>query len=696
MWDGIKTWLFAARMDICLAGLVMLGCCYLARPKKELWLVGTLAILAFFTATRFGEFQRPGIHAHDVFHYQIGSKYAKELGYTRIYEATGVALKELADSGQIPRNRVQPNVRALADKASPNLPVNDEMAAAVKPYFTPKRWTQFKNDILGYDKTYGLPWGRVVHDAGYNPTPWWSTMGAFVNLFLNGAPSYRWLPVIDLTYLILCLILIYRTFGTRALFYAAAATFFFPPGQYAPFDYTGASMMRLSWVFWLCAGICAFQTKRFVLAGAALGMATTERVFPGAWAAAAGIIVIAQSIANGPKKLESWKPTLQLAAGGLTTTIATVGISCLIYGTTLWTEFIEFIPHHTQLLFTNHFGWAKAISIHPHIQEVIFSSGNMLILREWSEILMSRDNWIIFILIKSALLGGTIIWALRRRDTVAFSFLGAAIVFLFTIPAHYYIFGLLPIYGAVVASDSRNNQNLGAWMLFIAAASTIAVAAGEVAGWVIMSTLVVGAMAYGCGTLCRPNRPVLAGLCGVGVWVFALAYPQLTEAKGPEKFYALIKVDAQQVTRNYIDVTAREIQDRGRILQINRPAKIQTVTGTNHTLNIRTDRFFGGILELTSPEGTLIQRWDVNPMGSIFSTLKTGLPPGKDYQLTWKGPGKDIGIFSIWTETGGAYTGLTKLPKKPEAEARAEMPANPSEDEQIQRWIQGDGHNHNH
>ena len=657
IWDGIRSWLFEMRMDICLAGLIVLGMAYLARPdkekpgsKKETWIAAILALVAFFATTRFGQFQPQGIHAHDVFHYQFGSKYAPENGYTGIYEATAAGLQELAKEGKIPPGRAPHRIRTLADKASEQSVIGDAEREKIKARFTPERWAELKRDLAGYDRVYDLSWDRVVNDAGYNPTPWWTALGNLVNMGLTSAESYQAVKFIDAAFLAVALAMVWQTFGARAAAFAAALTFFFPPGRYAPFDYTGASMLRLSWMFWVTVGVCAFHTKRFALAGAALGLATMERVFPGAFALAAAIVAGALALDN-PRKAASWAPLAKLAAGGAAAAAFALAASIALYGVEPWAEFARFIPQHTSLLFTNHTGWGKAISVHPHMQDVGFSKENMGVLRDWSQFLLARNHWAIFLVTKALLIGGITIWALRRRDTAAFALLGASLVFFFSMPAHYYLMGMLAPYAAAFAADqAQGTKTLGAWLIFGAAASTLFMATGETAGWSLMSATVVAGMAYGCGSLCTPGKPRLGGLLGLGAWIFVLAYPELSTPSGPEKIPAKIYVSAPWLSRQFIDDTGREIKDRGFILTKEGVAGITTTSWDNHRLMIRTDRAFPGELELQTPEGKPIQRWKVEARGSIFDTLSTPLPQGTKFQLRWFGPGKDIGIFSIWTE----------------------------------------------
>jgi hypothetical protein len=72
------------------------------KPVRGCWSKGialALAVAAIGAYFRFGDPGAPRFyHGHELFHYYLGSKYDRELGYERIYRCVAVAQ---ADSGQI-------------------------------------------------------------------------------------------------------------------------------------------------------------------------------------------------------------------------------------------------------------------------------------------------------------------------------------------------------------------------------------------------------------------------------------------------------------------------------------------------------------------------------------------------------------------------------------------------------------------
>ncbi len=144
----------------------------------------TLAVAAALAYPNLGFFHvhyKSPIHWHETFHYFMGAKYLPELGYTRIYEATWVAGRELGAFAPIRR------VRDLATYALRDVASID--AAAVRARFAPARWQAFKRDLLVFGP-HIEDWERVFFDHGYNDPP---PRALALHLLV------RWLPATPLT-----------------------------------------------------------------------------------------------------------------------------------------------------------------------------------------------------------------------------------------------------------------------------------------------------------------------------------------------------------------------------------------------------------------------------------------------------------------------------------------------------------------
>jgi len=139
------------------------------------------AALAYPNLGFFHVHYKGPIHWHETFHYFMGARYLPELGYTRIYEATWVAGRELGAFAPIRR------VRDLATYAPRDVTSID--AAAVRARFAPARWQAFKRDLLVFGP-HIEDWERLFFDHGYNDPP---PRALALHLLV------RWVPATPLT-----------------------------------------------------------------------------------------------------------------------------------------------------------------------------------------------------------------------------------------------------------------------------------------------------------------------------------------------------------------------------------------------------------------------------------------------------------------------------------------------------------------
>jgi len=203
----------------------------------------------------------------------MGGKYARELGYDRLYDCVAVA-----DAEDAPHT-IRPSIRNLrTDRLESPLGVLLDPRDRCRAQFEPARWAAFKADVGHFRQKLGRRWASVVTDHGYNGTPAWALAGKL--LASTG-------PASDAQILALCLIdpllllaataLVWRAFGWRVLAVALLvfATFF--PSR---FYWTGGSFLRWDWVFCTTAVVCLLRLGRPWLAGAAMGYAALLRLFP--------------------------------------------------------------------------------------------------------------------------------------------------------------------------------------------------------------------------------------------------------------------------------------------------------------------------------------------------------------------------------------------------------------------------------
>jgi hypothetical protein len=250
---------------------------YFARSKVRNAIVGVMGVLAFLTYFNFGSFHFPNfIHGWDTFHYYIGSKYFKELSYDRLYECVAVADSEEPALRRRVELRKMTNLRTNLVETTADILAHPDRC---KSHFTPERWESLKHD-LGYFR--GLEsarrWDDAQTDHGYNGTPVWNIMGTILS---NLAPASRAqilvLDSIDCLLVLFLSLLIWWAFGWRVLTVALIAfSTNFPSRWY----WTGGSLLRWDWLFWMGASVCLAKKERYFYAGMCLAYSTLLRIFP--------------------------------------------------------------------------------------------------------------------------------------------------------------------------------------------------------------------------------------------------------------------------------------------------------------------------------------------------------------------------------------------------------------------------------
>jgi hypothetical protein len=249
----------------------------MARPRVRNTIFGVMGVLAFCTYFNFGAFHFSNfVHGHDTFHYYIGSKYFKELSYDRLYECVAIADSEEPGLRRRVELRKITNLYSNAVETTTDILAHPERC---KSHFTTERWEAFKHD-LRYLRTLesARRWDDAQLDHGYNGTPVWNIMGTILS---NTAPASRMqiliLDSVDCLLVIFLSLMIWWAFGWRVLTVALLAFATNHPGRWA---WTGGSLLRWDWLFWMGASVCLAKKQRHFSAGMCLAYSTLLRIFP--------------------------------------------------------------------------------------------------------------------------------------------------------------------------------------------------------------------------------------------------------------------------------------------------------------------------------------------------------------------------------------------------------------------------------
>ena len=294
-------------------------------------------------------YDKSPIHWHDTFHYFMGAKYLPELGYTRIYEATWVAGRELGAFAPIRQ------VRDLATYTPRDVTTID--AAAVRARFAPARWQAFKRDLLVFGP-HITHWDQVFLDPGYNdPPPRALLLHLLVRWMPATPPTLGLLTSLDYAIVLATFWAVRRAFGGLA---AALAFAFLALSFFARFDFMGGSPLRWDWICALLLGAAALARRAPVAAGLGLGYAVLARIFPALFLLplAAKWMQARLTGARDPALTRS------LAAAAALMLAVTLALAAVPASRALSEEFAAKIRLHNQSVYTNHVGLGSLIAFH--------------------------------------------------------------------------------------------------------------------------------------------------------------------------------------------------------------------------------------------------------------------------------------------------------------------------------------------
>jgi hypothetical protein len=358
-----------AKALLAAAGTLLLGLRLLvprwesvAPRRRRLWDAGLLLLAALATAGwwNFFQFNYPMFgHPSETYHYYVGSKYFRELGYTRLYRCTALADAESGHRAQVERrllrnletNTLEPAVAALAEPD------------ACKRHFTPERWTRFRRDVAWFRGR--LPprrWLSTQTDHGYNGTPVW---GLFGSLLARTGPAsdaqILALRLLDPLLLALTGASIAASFGWRVL---AVAALYWGTNYPAQYGWVGGSYLRQLELAAALIGICLVHRRRPVAGGFLLSMAALVRVYP-------ALLLIGPALQLGWEWVRRRRPVLGgelrgLALGGVLGAATLLPLAAATSGGFgAWGAFAE---NSRVLLGTplrNHMGLRPLLAWHP-------------------------------------------------------------------------------------------------------------------------------------------------------------------------------------------------------------------------------------------------------------------------------------------------------------------------------------------
>jgi hypothetical protein len=342
---------------------------------RLLMVVGILSFCAYwnFFSFHFGNY----VHMWDTFHYYIGSKYFKELSYDRLYECVAVADSEEPGLRRRVELRKIMNLRTNMMVGTKEVLDHPEHC---KQHFTPDRWAKFRHDVAYFRNHHDIKrWEEAQTDHGYNGSPVWNIVGTTLS---NTAPAsddqINFLTRIDPFFILGICAFAWWAFGWRAMCVALAV---FATNFPSRFYWTGGSLLRWDWLFYLVGGICLVKKKRPMLGGFFLGYTTLLRIFP-MFVFSGPLLLILRQVWGSregrkwwqPEPWESWKAALARVDRSLIRILAGAALSVAILvpvslvtsnGIDGYRAFVFNTQKHKETPLTNYMGLRTVVAYSP-------------------------------------------------------------------------------------------------------------------------------------------------------------------------------------------------------------------------------------------------------------------------------------------------------------------------------------------
>jgi len=422
------------------------------RPKTDPFGIRVVVLLGVLFS--FGVFHNLGdfragtfVHVGEMFHYYLGPKYFKELGYYELYNAVIAADTEqgnaLAGLPFYTDLRTYKNTRredALKD------------IDRVKKLFSKERWSEFKDDIAFFKTATGMPRSPGLYfllmDHGYNGSPVTSfILGAITNVV--PVIHLQFLALFDVVLEIAMGVLVFRTFGFEM---GALFSIYFCVNVLNAYDFISGSLLRYDWLFYIVVAACLLEKRRHAGSAFFLVLSAMLRVFPAALLYGMAIAIVRRVKTTGA--MDGTSKKVILTAG--VTAVALFVLPAVSFGSVLqpWKEFAANTELHDRGVYVNHLGLRGMVLFEPsHLSlekfvEAYKSAATDDIVRHWQDVkelefAHKRPIIVVASLFILACLAA-IIWK-RKDDEVEGILWPLLLVYTGSYPAHYY-YGFLCLF----------------------------------------------------------------------------------------------------------------------------------------------------------------------------------------------------------------------------------------------------------
>lgn len=269
------------------------------------------------------------VHHWEQFHFYVGAKYQREIGWFNLYKAAILADRETVNAlTGLPKTRDLTNFEEV--------PVDTALAdaQAVRARFSDAQWEAFKADWTAMVRQWGINWNGVMNDHGNSNSPAWSVIAHPITKLVPISPAgTAWLGWLDMLLMLTLWLFAWQTFGHRV----AAMGLFVWAMEPIVFDYLSGSFLRWDWLFAIGMATCFIKRGKWDAAGAFFGYAAATKLFP-----------IFFGVALGIRAALEWRQTrvfrkeyLKFLRGAVIAGGVFVALAALMFGPSAWVEYAQ-------------------------------------------------------------------------------------------------------------------------------------------------------------------------------------------------------------------------------------------------------------------------------------------------------------------------------------------------------------------
>ncbi len=386
------------------------------------------------------------VHPWEQFHFYLGAKYQRQLGWFDIYKAAVLADREsvnvlagLTTTRDLTTFDEVPIATALAD------------ASRVRAKFSDADWEAFKHDWTSFTRLFPINWAGVMSDHGNSNSPAWAIFAApLAHLVPVSTEGNAWLGWLDMLLMLGLWLFVWHTFGHRVAATALLCWAMVP----LVFDYLSGSFLRWDWLFATGLAVCFLKRKQYATAGAFFGYAVATKLFPIFFGVALAFRAFFEWRRTRTFSRDYWRFLIGATVAGA----ASVAIAAAMFGPSAWLEYAQRIQvAQVEKFYAIQYSLKTVFLQFAAASPTAFFSGELMQARREVNI----ENFAVGFLVVRLVFTLLIAQLARRADDVEAFTLGPLLVFTWLTVNMYYwnMLGLLAL-GLMLRRD-RHRPALG-------------------------------------------------------------------------------------------------------------------------------------------------------------------------------------------------------------------------------------------